>query len=181
MCQSKIDMNVRFPSRTLPRASHCLCQLVFFPHSAFQCRTFGHPHKKKNQTMPPSSIAPWSISHVHMPIVGTFSMRSDTMQPHAQSAAMHRVLIVDDHTQKLLFSNCATIALMWTSRVTLFSEWAMSTRDPIASSLLGQLLVGTDHCIRGTPYKTCCYGVSRSHHNLALVKVDQILARAHFS
>ncbi|ROL44594.1 hypothetical protein DPX16_18305 [Anabarilius grahami] len=42
------------------------------------------------------------------------------------------------------------------------------------------LLIDTDHCRPGTPHKSCSFGdaltsLSSSHHNLALVKVAQIL------
>ncbi|KAK3556042.1 hypothetical protein QTP70_001853 [Hemibagrus guttatus] len=52
-------------------------------------------------------------------------------------------------------------------------------------SFLGPLLIDTDRCRMGTPYKSCSFGdaliQSSNHHNLALVNRTQILTLAHFS
>lgn len=80
---------------------------------------------------------------------------------------------------------CATASLLW-ERTSLAltphkHQWALSAHDPVASSLLsflGPHLVGTNHCIPKTQYKTCNFHYvltqSSSHHSSALVEVTYI-------
>lgn len=59
-----------------------------------------HQTRPPGQTRPPFSIAPWSSSHSHMPIVGTFSCghkhfdQSAAMQPYVHCVSCHLSVIL---------------------------------------------------------------------------------------
>ena len=118
---------------------------------------------------------------------------SAAMQPHMQQTAMHCVFWhLSIRTSINFFSNLSNSSLSvgsdhmdWSLLPTcIYETWAMTLSPVQHCSILGPLLIDTDHCRPGTPHKSCSSGdalaQSSSNHNLALVKLAEILMLAPF-
>jgi len=147
-----------------------------------------------HQIRPPSSIAPWSSSEAHMPTVGIFSGGQGSLSTLTGlwlcSPIRNKLrCTVYSDTRNLSYSS-SSVGSDHTGQpsllMTINEPCPPMTLSPVHyCSFLGPLLIDTDHCRPGTPHKSCSFGdgltKSSSHHNLALVKLAQILTLAHFS
>ncbi|ROI79356.1 Succinate--hydroxymethylglutarate CoA-transferase [Anabarilius grahami] len=168
----------RFEGTGVPCGPINNIQQVFANPQVSDAHFSGHPRDVKenmiHQTRPPSSIAPWSSSDAHVPTVGSFGGGQGTSINFLSKLSYSSSSVGSDLTGQPSLPTC------------LNEPWPPMTLSPVhRCSFLGPLLIDTDHCRPGTPHKSCSFGdaltQSSSHHNLALVKLAQILTLAHFS
>ncbi len=135
----------------------------------------GHPRDVKenviHQTRPRSSIAPWSSSDAHVPTVAAFGSGQGSawapwlvwgMQPHMQQSVMHCVFWhLSIRTSINFLSNLSYSSSVGSDHMgqpslpTCINEpWLPMTLSPVhRSTLLGPLLIDTDHCRPRTLHK----------------------------
>ena len=138
------------------------------------------------RTQDSSSIAPWSSSDAHMPIVGAFGGgQGSAWAPWLLCSPIRNKLQCAVYSNTFLSEPSLTSLAIWTTIAVCWigphgpaftphvHQWTLVAHNPVRRcSVLGSLLIDTDHCRPGTPHKSCSSGdaltQSSSHHILAL-------------
>ena len=156
-----------------------------------------------HQTRPPSSIASWTSSDAHVPIVVAFGGGQGSAGTPwlfcgyvAPTCNKLRCTVYSDtflSEPALTFSAigataaCLSVGPHGPIFAPHMHQWALAIHDPSPvhhCSYLGPLFIDTDHCTTGTPNKSCSFGAAltqSSHQTLTLVIFAQILTLAHSS